>query len=403
VLIAALLEQAPRRARSYAFAADRDQSALLLDALAGFVDRTPGLGGAFKIDNYRVTAERTGASLSIEASDDASAWGLRPWLVVADEFAQWKTTPGPRRLWTAVFSALPKVAGSRLACLTSAGDPAHWSFQVLQRAKVSPRWRVSEVPGPTPWIDPDELVEQRAALRESEFARLHLNEWTAPEDRLTTPDDLAACVTLEGPLPPDEAWAGDYVVAADLGVKRDRSVVAVCHLEPWQSGASAGDRVVLDRLKVWTPTREQPVPLGDVEAFLLQAAEQFGAPVVVDPWQAVGMAERLRSRGVVVQEFTFSAQSVGRLALTLHGLIRDHALALPDDGELLEELANVRLRESAPGVVRMDHDPDKHDDRAVTLALAGHWLLNRPIVAPSTVVTAEELGLVSGPREISVL
>ncbi|HEY1636461.1 MAG TPA: hypothetical protein VGF64_17005 [Acidimicrobiales bacterium] len=74
-------------------------------------------------------------------------------------------------------------------------------------------------------------------------------------------------------------------------------------------------------------------------------------------------------------EFTFSQQSVGRIASALHLSIRDHTLALPDDAALLDELANVRLRETSPGVLRMDHDPDRHDDRAVALALACHWLL----------------------------
>ena len=48
-----------------------------------------------------------------------------------------------------------------------------------------------------------------------------------------------------------------------------------------------------------------------------------------------------------------------------------------DDPELLEELANVRLRETAPGVLRMDHDPHEHDDRAIAVALAAHRLLER--------------------------
>jgi hypothetical protein len=69
--------------------------------------------------------------------------------------------------------------------------------------------------------------------------------------------------------------------------------------------------------------------------------------------------------------------SVGRLASTLHLLLRNRRLALPDDPELLEELANVRLRETSPGVLRMDHDPSRHDDRAIALALAAHRLLER--------------------------
>jgi phage terminase large subunit-like protein len=119
--------------------------------------------------------------------------------------------------------------------------------------------------------------------------------------------------------------------------------------------------------------------LADVEEWALQAAASFRARVVLDPWQAAGLAQRLRRRGrIQVEEFTFSSASVGRLASTLHLLLRNRALALPDDPELLDELANVRLRETSPGVLRMDHDPDLHDDRAVALAMAAHTLLERP-------------------------
>ena len=98
------------------------------------------------------------------------------------------------------------------------------------------------------------------------------------------------------------------------------------------------------------------------------------------------MAQRLETRGAhvgwkrwddwtrKVEEFTFSAQSVGRLASTLTLPIRNHALPLPDDPDLIDELANLRLRETSPGVLRIDHDPDKHDDRAIALALAAHRL-----------------------------
>jgi phage FluMu gp28-like protein len=88
---------------------------------------------------------------------------------------------------------------------------------------------------------------------------------------------------------------------------------------------------------------------------------------------------------------------VGHLASTLHLLLRDRGLALPDDPELLDELANVRLRETAPGVLRMDHDPDKHDDRAITLAMAAHDLLNN---APTGVVEQVhyDRGLLRGRR-----
>jgi len=67
---------------------------------------------------------------------------------------------------------------------------------------------------------------------------------------------------------------------------------------------------------------------------------------------------------------------VGRLATTVHLLLRDHRFALPQHAHLLDELANVRLRETSPGVYRMDHAPDKHDDQAI--ALAANHLITRP-------------------------
>jgi hypothetical protein len=91
----------------------------------------------------------------------------------------------------------------------------------------------------------------------------------------------------------------------------------------------------------------------------------------------------VEERVVRVEEFTFSSASVGRLPSTLHLLLRNHQLALPDDPDLLDDLRNVRLRETTPGVVRMDHDADGHDDRAIALALAATKLLDRPLSSGS--------------------
>jgi phage terminase large subunit-like protein len=246
---------------------------------------------------------------------------------------------------------------------------------VLERAKASPdRWRVSETAGPCPWLDLDDLAEQRAELPEWEYRRLHLNEWVESEDRLTSVGDVRACVTLDEPR--EWAQARRYALSLDLGLKHDRTVLAVCSTD--------GDapRVALDRMLVWQGSRRQPVSLDEVEGAVLETWRAYGRPqLVADPWQGAQLIQRLRGRGVRVQEYAFTSQSVSRLALRLHGLIRDRGLELPDDPELLDELANVRLRETAPGVYRLDHDHGRHDDRAIALALAAHHLLNRP--APS--------------------
>lgn len=372
--VAVGLTQAPRGARLYAAAADRDQGRLLVDSIVGYQARTPGLRGALEVGAFRVGFPRRDVVLEILAADAPSAWGLRPYFLTVDEVAQWPTTMGPRMLWEALSSALPKVPGSRCVLLTSAGDPAHWSRRLYDHAEASPLWRVNEVPGPVPWIPEDRLAEERRRLPESSYQRLHLNVWTASEDRLADPDDLAACTVLDGPLPPEPGRR--YLVSLDVGLKHDRTVALVAHSD---RPAEAGELplVTVDRLEVWQGSREQPVTLDHVEQAVELACRSYNsAPLVFDPWQAIGLGQRLAARGVRTVEYPFSAQSVARIASNLFSLIRARKLALPDDPELLDELANVRLRETAPGVLRIDHDPDKHDDRAIALALAAFCLVD---------------------------
>ena len=369
---AALIEQVPPGGRAYAVAADRDQARLLVDAIAGFVSRTPGLRGAVHVDRYTAVTP-TGARLEVLPADAASSYGLRATLIVVDELTQWPSSH--RDVWVSVLSATPKVPGCRLVVLASAGDPAHWSYQVRERARVSPAWRLHEVPGPVPWVSQAALDEQRALLLDSRYARLHLNQWTASEDRLVSVEGLAAAVRLAGPQ--DYQPGVTYRMGVDLGLRHDRTAIAVCHAEVVDRQARTR-RVVLDRMVVFEGSQADEVRLAEVEEVLLACWRQYGRPRVrLDPWQAIGLAQRLRSRGVSVEEWSYSPQRYGAIATTLYTLLRDGLLDLYPDEELLDELANVRLKETLPGLVRVEHDPGRHDDRAVALGFAATALVER--------------------------
>jgi phage terminase large subunit-like protein len=383
VAIAVMVVQAPLGARLYALAADRDQGRLLLDSIEGFIRRTPELGNLFDMTAFRVTGRETGVRLEVLSADAASAWGLRPYFTVIDELAQWPETPESKRLFEAIRTAAGKVNG-RMVILTTAGDPTHFAHELREHALADPLWRVHEVPGPVPWISPERLAEQRRGLPESSFRRLHLNQWVEAEDRLTTLEGLKACATLSGPVPFQPGL--EYVIGLDIGVTHDRTAVAVCHAEPYTRREDEREfsdwRVIVDRVQAWQGSRDEPVLLAEVRAWVEAAVRSYGwATVITDPYQAISMAQELRQLGVRVEEFTFNAASNGRLATALHLLLRNRALALPNDPGLLAELARVRLRETQPGVLRLDHDPGDHDDRAIAIALAAVRLLERPASA----------------------
>jgi len=368
--LAWLAAEAAPAARGYVFAGDKDQAGLLADAAAGFVDRTPELRGVVEVQAFKLIG-RNGATVEVRAADGGGAFGLRPAFCVVDEYALWEDVRRLRRVWTAIVSGAGKVPGARLVVLTSAGEPNHWSYKVLETARRSGAWRVSEVPGPLSWADSANLEAQRPLLMPSEFDRLHLNRWTAAEDRLVSAEDLLACSGHEGALDPVPGMR--YVAGLDLGLKNDRTVLSVCHAEALPTGR----KIVLDRQTVWAGSRLRPVDLGEVEATCIHVHQTYaGCSFVFDPWQSAQLAQNLRRRRIKVTDFTFGQQSVGRLAQRLYNLLAEHALDLPgDDADLLAELALVKIRETSPGVFRMDHDAGQHDDRAISLALAASHLL----------------------------
>jgi phage terminase large subunit-like protein len=354
-------------ARGYVFAGSRDQAALLLDAASGLVDRTPELNDVIEVQATKLIALRTGATVEIRSADGGHAFGLRPSFCVVDELAQWEETRRARKLWTAIVSSLAKVPGCRFICLTSAGEPGHWSHKVLQDAKRIPdRWHVHEVPGPLPWVTEADLLAQ--GLRDSEYARLHLNQWTQSEDRLVSAADLEAAAVLDGEQEPRAGIS--YLVSVDLGLVNDKTVVAVGHAEETSPEPGAPRRVVIDSLRRWRGKRGRPVQIEEVESYLALTAKRYSnARILADPWQAAGMIQRLQAQGVRCEQFPFTSTSTGRIGQALHLALRNRLLSLPADEELLSELGRVRLRETGIGQARLDHDSGDHDDQAVAIAI----------------------------------
>ena len=169
-----------------------------------------------------VTCRVTGATLSIEASDSASAFGLRPWLVVADEVAMWPDVANYRRLWGAIVSSLGKVPGSRLIVMSSAGSPSHPAYKRWCVAESSPHWRTSITPGPSPWWSPSDVQAAAEQLTPTEFRRFIECQWAEADDSLATSDDVSACT---GDYRRQRAGPGvRYVMALDVGTRRDATV-----------------------------------------------------------------------------------------------------------------------------------------------------------------------------------
>lgn len=378
IMVVALLERLHGGDEAVAVAADREQAAILVRRMKWIASRTPELGGALTAERFAVHTA-AGARLEAMASDAAGSWGRTPAWAVADELCQWARSPTARELWTSISSAVVKVPTGVLAVISTAGEPDHWSRGVYENAIEDPAWLVSEVHEPAPWIDPEDIEAERRRLPESVYARLWENRWASSEDSLLKYEDVVACATLPGAL--DRVVGTQYVVGVDLAVKRDRAVVAVTHAERVEDGqgAAAGVRIVTDHLDVFKATKGHDIDLQRAQDTVLARCQGYNhAPAIFDPAMAQQMMQRLRKAGLKVIEHTFSATSNSRRALVILELVRGHRLVLPDEQEVIDEFAGLRLIERGPGLYRYDHVAGKHDDIVTAIGLGAAHLLERP-------------------------
>jgi hypothetical protein len=378
ILVAVMLERLRGGDEAVAVAADREQAGILVRRIKWIAARTPELGSALTVGAYDVRSS-SGVRLEAMASDAAGSWGRTPSWAVADELGQWARSAGAQELWVSLSSAVVKVRG-RLAVITTAGEPDHWSRGVYENAVEDAAWRVSEVHEPAPWIDPEDIAAERRRLPSSVFARLWENKWASGEDTLLRFEDVCACAALPGRQDPQVGLA--YVMGVDLAVKRDRAVVSVCHAEPIGEDEKAGVRIVTDSLDIFAATHGHDIDLQMVEDTVLARARLYhGAKVIFDPSQAYQMMQKLRREGLQVIEHTFSAQSNSKRALVILELVRGHRLLLPDEQEVIDEFAALRLVQRGPGLYRYDHLSGKHDDICTAVSLCAHHLLERPAIS----------------------
>jgi hypothetical protein len=91
---------------------------------------------------------------------------------------------------------------------------------------------------------------------------------------------------------------------------------------------------------------------------------------------SAGVPRRLARRGIRTSEFVFSSAGANRLAKALFTGLRDRAIELPNDQELISELQTARMIETGPGTVKLQNPAGTQDDVAVATGMCVVELLN---------------------------
>ena len=284
-----------RPIRGYAFAADKDQAALLRDAMLTILRCNPWLGALLEVQKNSVANiaqghPGNGSRLDTFTSDVGSSYGILPDLIVADELVHWE---GDGSLWHSILSSAAKRNNCLLCVISNAGFVDSWQWAIRETVRTDEAWIFSRLDGPhASWLTPERLAEQRRMLPAIAYSRLWDNCWSTGGGDALTPAiiDAAFLPELQPMTGNERGWI--FCAGVDLGLVRDCAAVVVLAVP---AGGRAG-RIRLAHNKLWRPTLGAKIDLLAIEKHLLDLDQQFGLEFVgFDPWQMEHLAQTLEA------------------------------------------------------------------------------------------------------------
>ena len=376
------------RLNCYAAAKDRDQAAILADAMESEAALNPFLGPRLHFQNYRVTGVYK-STMRVLAADAAGASGLRPDLVVADEVTFWPDGPG-QDMFNQLYVGREKRPNCCFVVISNAGVLGSWQHEFLESIQKEKSWFVYELPPYTrlpTWMSEERLDELRRIVPRPVAMRLLDNVWIPSGDNFEylTSAEVRACEELGKSMnlvyQTQGRDDGSYVAAIDYGPKKDRTCMAVLHLQ--------NEVAVVDRMDVMEG-KKQPggvVRIEAVESWIDEVRRKFPLScLVIDPYQMEATCQKYESLIPIVR---FEARG-GKLNYALAETIRTSALGgrlawYPDCAPVSvrgqkhtltdEFITDVVVKMTSYGY-RIMNRPSGHDDRVTTLGMGLVHLLN---------------------------
>lgn len=169
-------------------------------------------------------------------------------------------------------------------------------------------------------------------------------------------------------VPERGGWT--YLAGLDLGVNHDHAGFVICGVNRKLM------KIRLARMRAWEPGSyaNHEIELQDVEDHILGVHKLFRTSWVgYDPDQAVHLAQRLRRKGVPMEEVRFSGRSLPQMAAALMSLINKHVGIFEayddEDGRLRRDLGKFNIVEKSYGY-RLEAVSDEFGHADVGTALA---------------------------------
>lgn len=340
-----------------------------------------------KVAEDRIILANGCVILSLPASARA-ARGYTASTLILDEAAFFVDTLGNSSA-ESIFTALePTVATfgemARIVITTSVGAKTGLVYDLYDRSTQGdlPGWYVTRVP--TQEMNPKVSAKtiESALKRDAEGAEAeYFCEWRERTEAFFNSEALARCVDRGLHLFERKKKADHYLMAVDPALMKDRYGFAIAHLE---DGV-----VVIDYVKALHP----PVDALGAEDLLASLVERYKPTGVL--CDNASTSQRLKGKIPAMKYTPFTRPMKLKIYGALKEAINLEQVVLPNDGELLDELKALQIRNgvdiAAPKSGRVTHD-DLADCVALLVdgLVSGNYELQTAYVMPDPWKVSDE-------------
>lgn len=365
---------------------DKDQAKIVFERTKRAFERSPVLKSEVTIRRDSIEVKKGYGVYRVISADSTTAHGLNASCTIFDELWGFRNYD----LWEALTHSPARKQALHFIITYSSYEP--WDGALLwdlyQRGikGEDPRqytcWLSGDDANPASWVTPEYLEQQQRRLPEHIFKRLHRNEFTSGAGVFISRDDID--IALNPALDYRSQGKGNvYYMSVDLGLVKDKTVVTVVHKD------RESKKIILDSMKTFEGIRGDKLKIDSVESYIINQYHAFRnvKSVVCDPWQMVSTVQRLKGKGIPIEEFIFTASNITKLTENLFSLFKDRRIEIYDHPELIKELLSVVVVEKSYGF-RIDHESGAHDDHVISLGMASLMANSEP---EHRVYTADEV------------
>lgn len=307
----------------------------------------------------------------VEATDSSGgAHGETPDLLILNELVHVAR-------WRAMEDHMNNADGVPLGVViisTNAGVKGTKAWLWRQSAfEDKKRWTSHVWNQTAPWIGKDDVEDaKRRDPIGAEFQRLWKGRWVSGSGGAVEDEAIDRCFRLRGPLAkPESGW--EYLAGLDLGVSHDHSGVVLVGLNEMEQ------RIKVAWIKGWEPSvpndhGKLEVDGNEVEKACERLSQAFRISWFgYDP--AAGgsfMAQRLRRKGVMMREVTFSSpKNCTDMAVSFVQSVKDGKLECyeDDEGRLRRDFGKFNIVHKPPSSYKLEAVSDEYGHADVGTAL----------------------------------